>query len=295
MIIIKLMGGLGNQMFQYAFGRYLAFKHDVNLKLDVSQLNDTSFSTEHTIREYGLNVFSIAPEIAKEQVLKSYRRNKAGKIIDMFFLYLPFKMNGLYIREPHFRFFKKALNAPRSAYLDGYWQSEKYFIKIRGQLLDEFSLAAPLSEESKKIVEKIQSNNAVSVHVRRGDYLSIASNKKLFGTCDERYYTMAMDKISKSVAEPRFYVFSDEPEWFRENIRTSFPVEYVTHNAGRNSYQDLYLMSICKHNIIANSSFSWWGAWLNRNTEKIVIAPKNWFENNAKNIQDLIPESWIKL
>lgn len=295
MIIVKLMGGLGNQMFQYAFAKHLSVKNGVELKLDTSLLNNLALGEKFTIRDLGLSHFNIKPIFASDLELKRYNKSKFSKILDLIYLNLPFKINNLYIREPSFSFYKMALDAPNNCCLDGYWQSEKYFIDIRKELLIDFTIASELSSETKKLEEKIKSEQAVSIHVRRGDYITVKENQNLYAACNERYYKKAMDKIKEKHADAVFYVFSDEPEWFKENIKTKETIHYVSHNSGKNAYQDLYLMSLCKHNIIANSSFSWWGAWLNQNQNKMVIAPKDWFKNNYRDTRDLIPHSWIQL
>lgn len=289
------MGGLGNQMFQYAFARHLAIKHGVALKLDVANLNNSSLKGEYSIRDLGLSNFKIISSLASTSELKKYKKSKLGKLLDLTCLNLPFKLNDLYVREPFFKFYKKALCAPKDSYLDGYWQSESYFINIKKELLNDFTVVSELSVETKQLAEKISSENAVSIHVRRGDYISIPENQHLYSICESKYYLEAMKTISDMHKDVIFYVFSEEPEWFKTNVRSNHNVHFVTHNSGKNSYQDLYLMSLCKHNIIANSSFSWWGAWLNKNSEKIVIAPKEWFKNNIKDTRDLIPKSWIQL
>lgn len=294
MIIAKLSGGLGNQMFQYAFGRRLSLKNNTPLKLDVSELS-MPLKGEYTPREYGLNVFSINASIAQEDELKKYSKTKFEKIIDFSLLHLPININKLYVREPYFHFFKRALKAPKDSYLDGYWQSEKYFTEIRNTLLNDYSLSAEVSEKTAQLAKEIQNCNSVSIHVRRGDYISIASNSGLYEVCDVKYFMTAMDKISAVISNPKFYIFSDDSEWFRQNVKTNYLVEFVTHNSGKDSFQDIYLMSLCKHNIIANSSFSWWGAWLNKNPQKCVIAPERWFKSNSKDSRDLIPETWIKV
>jgi hypothetical protein len=295
MIIVKLMGGLGNQMFQYAFGKTLALKNKTELKLDVSSLGDTKTPGIHTIRYFQLDLYNINAAIASAEDLKKYKKGKAGKLLNMFLFYLPFKIQNLYIREPFFYFFKKGLNVPSNSYMDGYWQSEKYFNTIREELIREFTPAGSLSAQTMSLAEKIRSVQSVSIHVRRGDYVADPLNIKRFEVCSKSYYKQAMSAVTEKVSDPSFFIFSDEPEWFKKNIQTTFPVEYVTHNTGSNSYEDMYLMSLCKHNIIANSSFSWWAAWLNKNKEKIVIAPKRWFKDNSKNSKDLLPETWMKL
>lgn len=295
MIIVKLMGGLGNQMFQYAFGKALALKNKTELKLDVSALGDTLTPGTHTIRYFQLDLYNINAVIASKEDLIKYQKGKIGKLLNMFLFYLPFKIQNLYIREPFFHFFKKALNVPSNSYMDGYWQSEKYFNTIREELIKEFTPAGSLSAETMRLAEKIRVTQSVSIHVRRGDYIADPLNIKRFEVCNESYYKQAMNTITGKVADPSFFIFSDEPEWFKKNIQTTFPVEYVTHNTGLSSYEDMYLMSLCKHNIIANSSFSWWAAWLNKNKAKIVIAPKTWFKDNSQNCKDLLPETWMKL
>lgn len=295
MIIVKLIGGLGNQMFQYAFAKHLSVKRGVELKLDVTSLNNKTLEGNFTVRDLGLSHFNTKPVFANEAELREYSKSKFSKILDLIYLNLPLKLDKLYVREPFFSFYKKALDAPQDCYLDGYWQSENYFKDIKKELLSDFSLVSEVSDKTKQLAEKIKLEQAVSIHVRRGDYVSIPENQQLFATCDETYYLAAMKKITVANPSCIFYVFSDEPEWFKTNVHSEYSVRYVTHNSGNNSFQDLYLMSLCKHNIIANSSFSWWGAWLNQNPEKIVIAPKNWFKNNSKETRDLIPKSWIQL
>ncbi len=287
------MGGLGNQMFQYAFARHLSVKNNFELKLDVSLLNNETLGEKFTIRDLGLSHFNIKPVFANDLELERYNKSKFSKILDLIYLNLPFKINSLYIREPSFTFYRKALDAPKDCCLDGYWQSEKYFIDIRKQLLRDFAITSELSLETNQLADKIKSEQAVSIHVRRGDYITVKENQDLYAACSENYYIEAMNKIKENDAV--FYVFSDEPEWFKENIKSNKNVHYVTHNTGKYAYQDLYLMSLCKHNIIANSSFSWWGAWLNQNPNKMVIAPKHWFKNNYRDTRDLIPHSWIQL
>ncbi|MGZ6540009.1 MAG: alpha-1,2-fucosyltransferase, partial [Bacteroidia bacterium] len=288
-------GGLGNQMFQYAFGKSLALKHNVNLKLDISALNDKSIKEEYTIRNFALGNFNVHADLASAQEIKQFVKNKAGKLIDLASLYFPFKAENFYLREPSFSFFKKAFNAPANSYVDGYWQTEEYFSSIRKELLKELSPIKSLSPESILIADKMRKGESVSIHVRRGDYISIPQNNVLFETCSESYYYEAIKMIRNKFPDSFFYIFSDEPEWFKNNIRIDFPVEFVTHNIRENSYEDLVLMSLCKHNIIANSSFSWWGAWLNENPDKIVIAPKHWFKDKSKNTKNLIPQKWIQI
>lgn len=293
MIIAKIYGGLGNQMFQYAFGRFLSIKHKVPLKLDITALQK-DLDPEFTKRNFQLSVFNINAGIATDNEINEFTgKSKIAKVTDLGALYIPIK-NKIYLREPQFHFFAKALNAPSNAYIDGYWQSEKYFIEAREILLKEFSPKNKLSDKSQSLASQMLQENSVSVHVRRGDYVSIKQNQNIYETCSAAYYEKAITQIAND-KNAKLYVFSDEPQWFAQNVKTDLPFTIVDHNTDDNSYEDLLLMSKCGHNIIANSSFSWWGAWLNANADKKVIAPKHWFKSRDKNTKDLICQSWIQL
>jgi hypothetical protein len=153
----------------------------------------------------------------------------------------------------------------------------------------------PVSKSKQEIINEIMDTNSVSLHVRRGDYLINPRAKQLLVVCDAEYYLKSVEIMSSKVERPHFYIFSDDIKWAKENIIMPFKTTFVGENGPRKSYEDLRLMSLCKHNIIANSSFSWWGAWLNENPNKIVIAPKQWFRSSEKDTKDLIPESWLKI
>jgi glycosyl transferase family 11 len=294
MIVVKLMGGLGNQMFQYAFGRHLSVKHKTELKLDTSYLSDRSPKRNFSYRELELNAFNIKASLASEQDIKMFEKGMKRKILHHITLYFPFPSINLYLREPHFHFFKRGLSAPVNTYIDGYWQSEKYFRDSGEYVKEDFTPVKPLSDKSNRLKKEIQSNQSVSIHVRRSDYLK-PQNIYKYHICSENYYYDAMEIISRKISNPKFYIFSDEPGWFKEHIKTKFSVEYIEHNTGDSDYEDLCLMTYCKHNIIANSSFSWWGAWLSKNVNSIVVAPKNWFTDKQKKTKDLLPQSWIKI
>ena len=181
-------------------------------------------------------------------------------------------------------------------YLDGWWQTEKYFEEIGDELRKEITLIKPLSSYSKEIQDKIQNTNAISLHVRRADMVIDPHMANFHGTCTIDYYNKAIEFISKSVSSPHFFVFSDDYNWSVEHFKSIKYETTIIKNGADKNYEDIILMSKCKHHIIANSSFSWWGAWLNPNKNKIVIAPKKWFANAPKtNTKDLIPNNWIKL
>ena len=202
------------------------------------------------------------------------------------------------INEKSFCTFQSDLfDIKNSCYIKGFFRSEKYFIDIREELLKDFSLNVELNEKNKKMLEQIKNTNSVSIHFRRGDYTKKRVADK-YGSCSVEYYKNASKIIADSISEPiTLFIFSDDINWVRNNVKFDFETVYVDINLAKQGYFDLELMKNCKHNIIANSSFSWWGAWLNENESKIVIAPKWWMKDvdtTSKNV-DIIPESWLIL
>lgn len=292
MIITKLIGGIGNQMFQYAAGKSLAEHHGVELKLDIS---DFQF---YAHRWFSLNHFNITSQLASDEEISKFigkSKSKSMMIIrERLGRILPLKRRKIYY-EHHFHFDEKFFDLPPEIYINGYWQSEKYFKRIGSIILNEFSFREKIEGINKELAEQIQNCNSISIHIRRGDYVSNKLTNIMHGVCGIDYYLNAVKYISKNVEQPHFYVFSDEPEWARENLKTSFPMTFVTHNSGQNDFEDMRLLILCKHHIIANSSFSWWGAWLCRNENKIVIAPKKWFNEYKADTKDLYPDEWIIL
>ena len=292
LIIVKLIGGLGNQMFQYALGRYLAMKNNSTLKLDIQGFKN------YKLRNYDLNCFNIQENIATSKDLLGVSLpsdrfiRKLGKYVEM-------RITGFqqiqYIKEQNSDFQPEILSLGDNVYLEGYWQSEKYFSDIKNIIQKEFDFVDPLTSTSQDLAERIQNCEAVSLHVRRGDYVSDPKTNNVHGVCEVEYYCSAISMINKEVDSPHYFIFSDDPEWACSNIKPNAPTTYVKNNECLKDYEDMYLMSMCKHNIIANSSFSWWGAWLNKNPGKIVIAPKKWFNLKNMDTQDLVPDKWYKL
>jgi hypothetical protein len=191
------------------------------------------------------------------------------------------------------QFDKAVLSLPDNTYLDGFWQSEKYFADIRKTLLKEFSFKTKPSTTNAKILKAINNCESVSLHVRRLDYVTNKSTQAIHGFVSLEYYKRAIARMSATVDKPHFFVFSDEPAWAKENLKIDSPVTYVDHN--KKGFEDMRLMRACKHNIVANSSFSWWGAWLNDNPGKIIIGPEKWFNDISMNASDIIPSGWVKL
>jgi hypothetical protein len=292
MIITKLIGGIGNQMFQYAAGKSLAEHHGVELKLDI---NDFIF---YSNRWYSLNHFNITSQIANyDEIVKFTGKSKSKKLMilrERVGRLLPLQRRKIYY-EHHFHYDKEFFRLPPDIYLNGYWQSEKYFKIIEQLILNEFSFRENNEGQNKELAGQILDCNSVSIHIRRGDYVSNKLTNIMHGICGIDYYLNAIKYISKHIEGPNFFVFSDEPDWAKENLRTFFPMTFINHNYGQNDFEDMRLLSLCKHHIIANSPFSWWGAWLCRNENKIIIAPKKWFNEYKADTKDLYPDNWVLL
>lgn len=255
---IHLKGGQGNQMFQYAYARAKGQNGPVVLN---------TYDLEHpahgdTPRVYALGAFTLA---SVELICKP--------------------------RHPLERMFEKVMRRLKRDW--GYWQSPKYFEHIREMLLKDFSLARPLSPAATTYRGQL-SENAVSLHVRRGDYVSNPKVQKMYGACSLSYYERAIAKINERVATLQWFVFSDDIAWVKENL--SLPASTVfVQGTDLSAAEELWLMSRCRHNVIANSSFSWWAAWLNQNPDKMVVAPEPWFDYAPAFTRDIIPDTWIKI
>jgi len=290
MIIVKLQGGLGNQLFQYALARQLAEIHKTEFKLDVS------FFQTYKLHAYSLSPFNIQEKIASQNETEDliYNSPTLMDILQQKILRKKPVINSNYIRENYFHYDSGILSLPDNVYLDGYWQSEKYFSNIGNIIRSEFSVRKLQSGENKEMSEKIFSKNSVCMHIRRGSYTMPPYNAT-HGTCQMNYYLEGIDYFSKKIKNPHFFVFSDDPDWTSKNLKINSDITYVNHNSVNNDFEDLRLMSQCKHHIIANSTFSWWSAWLCNNPGKIIIAPQDWFKSGDRDTRDLFPASWIRL
>lgn len=290
MIIIKIIGGLGNQMFQYAAGRRLAIKHDTTLKLDISGY---SVGEGITPRDYELKVFNIQENFATAPEIQRFRKFDKSILKRISPALSEALRSKRYIKEKHYHFDPKILDLPDDVYMDGYWQSEKYFKNVENKIREEFSFKVKPQAQNQKLLKQIEKSSSVSLHIRRGDYVKNPAVKKILENLGLDYYQETVSMIAKKIANPHFFVFSDDIGWVKKHLNLKYPTVFIGHNKGPKSFEDLRLMSQCKHNIMANSSFSWWGAWLNEYPKKIVIAPKRWFADK-RNTSDLIPDNWIK-
>lgn len=291
MIIVELNGGLGNQMFQYAVGRALALKRRMSLVLDTDSFQ------RHPLRRYRLGHYNIHARTLKRFDRALFNSPK-----------LPFRVvRGLghqgitplrftVIDEAQYGIYdERVATTPGHLYLRGYWQLPTYFAEIAAELQQDFTPTQPLSALSVVVAQHIRAVNAVSIHIRRGDYVNDAATNARHGTMSPDYYYQAMTRIAQQVSSPHFFLFSDEPEWAKAHLHADFPLTIVDHNRGDRDYEDLYLLRLCKHHIIANSTFSWWGAWLSDAPSKTIIAPEQWFKSGESNVQDLVPETWLRL
>jgi len=207
---------------------------------------------------------------------------------------LTFRSQSYVVRERHFQFDPSVLDLPDGVYLDGYWQSPRYFSDVQPVIRGAFSFDRKVSEQNRALAARISDADSVSIHVRRGDYTSVRS-LNYHGVCSMEYYRSAVRTMASKIRNPVFYVFSDDPAWVKENCSFCRPMIVVEHPGQEQAYTDMWLMSLCKHHIIANSSFSWWAAWLSANPEKIVIAPRQWFRDPNIKTDDLIPAAWLRL
>jgi hypothetical protein len=297
MILVRLAGGLGNQMFQYAAALRLAAVHGTVLKVDTSRLQRSD--PIDTPRDYALGCFNISAKMASlaesANCEKLHKRDSSPILRILHKYYQGRATSGFrYIRQQGTAFDRTVMGLPDNVCLDGFWQSEKYFLDIRALLKEEFTLRDPLDDESLRLAEKILNCPAVSLHIRRGDYLTNPHAARHHGTCDMDYYARAVQFITKRIPAAHLFIFSDDPQWTEANVRFDLPTTFVSRTDAAGDGRDLILLTLCRHHIIANSSFSWWGAWLSDNQGKTVIAPARWFTDPARDTADIIPEGWLR-
>ena len=290
MILSHIIGGLGNQMFQYAAARALSLANDVPLRLDVRD-----FAGYRLHQGFELSrVFVCNPEIATDEDVRDLLGWRASWFARKILTRPGFAVlrGSRLVVEPQFNYWPDIRLVSHNTYLVGYWQSEKYFSDASECIREDFVFRQSFSGQNVEIARKIDKTTAVSLHVRRGDYISHAKTNAVLGLCSLSYYREAIMHIAERVENPEFFIFSDDIAWVKECLEIDFPCNYVDHNQGSESYNDMHLMSLCRHHIIANSSFSWWGAWLGSNIDKIIIAPRNWFAT-GKDVKDLYPDGCV--
>lgn len=294
MILVNLKGGIGNQMFQYAAGLALAEKKHTPIKLDIYQLLNTQDSDVYTKRDFELGIFNVSAETATPEERRLYLEQEKKIWYRIRRKLLPALIKRKIFREPSLHYFPEINEQGNNVYLDGYFQSEKYFSHCKEKIRKEFTFREELTGLNAVNKELILDCNAVSIHVRCGDYLKKINLGLFGGICTPEYYKASIAHIEAKIEKPVFFVFSDDPVIAAEIIGSKKSIHFITGNQGNTSYNDMRLMSLCKHHIIANSSFSWWGAWLNKNENKIVLAPKKWLNDPNCKIEDILLPEWIK-
>ena len=283
---------MGNQMFQYAFGKQLAHKLNTELFLDLTLLLDRARGKDIVYRNYDLDIFNLDPKFLISPILlKNIYKVKLPAVGKLFRKIAARKYH--YIREPHFHVNEQYIAEPKdNTIYEGWWQSEQYFSEVREEIKQEFSFKHPNLPLSENLFQKIEATNSVCLNVRRTDFLKVAT----LNTTTKTYFLNAVDLMANKVPSPHFFIFSDDIPWCRENLQLPYPFEVIGHeHKGQKFGNYLKLMKTCKHFIIPNSSFAWWAVWMNDQPDKIVIAPKNWFSEEDIDTSDLVPKSWIRI
>ncbi|RMF48323.1 MAG: alpha-1,2-fucosyltransferase [Deltaproteobacteria bacterium] len=293
MIFVRLMGGLGNQMFQYAAGRRMSLARQTELVLDDRALLDPAAGD--TPRKYELGAFGVKARLVTEDEraqLALFETGPLGRIRGRLFSLVAGRARIERVVQEHGGLTaSEFLEIPDHSLLSGYWQSETYFADIGAVLAGDFSLRQPLSAEGKELHRQIQDSEAVALHVRRGDYVTNPRARACHGLLPPAYYRRAIARIAEYQPNARVFVFSDDPHWCRNELDLSLPAVHVPAR-DVSPAEDLWLMSRCRHAVLANSSFSWWGAWLQRNPDGLVIAPSRWFADARRDASRLYCPNW---
>lgn len=289
MVIVRLMGGLGNQMFQYAVGRRLSLDSRAPLKLDLSWFDDHGVDTKRT---YQLDGWRTHAQIASSEDLAAFGsgpRRLGQRVLERMRL-----VRRNVIKERKTGFSRRVLTAKPPVYLSGYWQNEQYFKAIEMTLRGDFQLASSPCKHVLGLVTVASRDSTVSIHIRRGDYVNNPVTNAAHGTCSVDYYLRAVRIIVEKIPSPTFLVFGDDLDWAKDNLKFPGDVYYVSHAEDCLPHHDIWLMSHCNHHVIANSSFSWWGAWLSKG-RGAVIAPKRWLQDESHDCRDTVPVRWETL
>lgn len=283
MIIVRVMGGLGNQLFQYAL--YRKFQEDgKEAYLDISWYMDKAANRKYQLDIFNTKILTCSQK--QKYALANNDKNIIGLVRRKFF-----GNRESHIVEAEMGRFNPDILKLQNGYLDGYWQTGDYFKDISGLLREEVVLKDVLDMKNENMMTDIEGTNSVAIHVRRGDYLKV--HDRYGGICTEKYYNSGMEYMEGHVRDAHYFVFSDDMDWCRDFFGSKSNVTYVDINDENSGYYDLILMSKCHNMIIANSSFSWWAAWLNKNQGKIIIAPNKW--QNGSDATDTVPDEWVRM
>jgi hypothetical protein len=287
MIVVRLAGGLGNQMFQYCYGLNLAKKYNTKFYLDTSYLLDRKPKENFVFRNFDLEIFKLDDKYYGGTI-----NHPIPKFLKYINLFLPLSFKNFY-KEASFEFDKNSNKTPaKKIYFEGYWQSPKYFNESINDVISSFEFNVDFSEKVLDKIIEIENSNSVCINVRRGDFV----DNSFHGTMGTDYYQKALDLLLKETGkELKLFIFSDDMEWCKSNLQFGQETYFVEHDyKGEKFSSYLYLMQTCKYFIIPNSSFAWWAAFLAKYPKKIIYVPKNWF-NSTLNTSDLIPSNWIRI
>lgn len=294
MVVVQLTGGLGNQLFQYATAKALSIHHNTELLLDVSAYHRKELPDLEVPRNFELYNFAgvvekliQASEIQNEKQFSFLKERKIEKI-------LPNYKRQVY-KEPFYHFDANFFRCKQQVFLKGGWQSPKYFNNYADNIKSILQLKETTYNKIKPKALTLENTTTVAVHIRRADYLRKPVILEWHGVLGKEYYAKAFEVLSKHTNIDKVLYFSDDPEWVAKELVSLMPGEIVSNEVSFTPYEDFYLMQHCTHNIIANSSFSWWAAWLNPNPDKIVVAPQRWFNKAPLNTKDVYPEGWFKV
>ena len=296
-VISTLTGGFGNQLFQYAVGFAVAKANDSSLRLDLRHYQPPHPPGPPRPLQLGRLRAQVEPIRLIDKVRLSFSFHNYREIRGSRWMR---KKPLRWLPLPRFRRFDDTGTfnpnvlevTPGDVYLTGVWQTERYFAAVRNELLEQFQFRQQPDAANREMLDRIAEKTAVSVHIRRGDYLHPDT---LTRPCSIDYYERAFAWMAERVTDANYFIFSDDPDWVKANLKAPAGSRYVTHNVGKNDTEDLRLMSHCNHFIIANSSFSWWGAWLSPSPGKQVVAPTRWYPQGHQSETDLVPQSWTRL
>lgn len=291
MKIVKILGGLGNQMFQYAFYIALCQRHtDEEIKIDLNSFRGyrlhNGFEVERIFRLPPAPRSSIADLLKLAWPYLHYRLWQLGSRV------LP-QRSSMCVEARNMAYCPQVFDDEGDTYYDGYWQDDRYFAEAIDEVKRAFSFPPFADVRNIEIAQVIQSSHSVGIHIRRGDYLK---HKKYAGTCPASYYDAALQTILRQHTVDNIYVFCNDRTWYGTHIAPllqDYDVTYVDWNLRQDSYRDMQLMSLCQHLIIANSTFSWWAAKLHQRDNGTIVAPKRWFAYDHYHVS--LPEGWMAI
>ena len=294
-LIVKIKGGIGNQLFQYAFAKYLEKNSHQLIKLDYSScVGCSDITCENRLKYFNISVDEVTQSEMKDVCLSKHnaplltRKYKIQTLCELLF------NKSYYFEKQKNRQFIDYSSLGKKRYFDGYWQSWKYVYEVRDELNKDLIFNNEISQLTKQTIFKIQKEEAVFIGIRRGDYISSKKARKRYGSFSKEYYVSAMKYVSDIVRNPVFYIFSNDIDWCKKNLDfNGFNVVYREPHLQTNDLEELLIMSSCKHAIIVNSTFHWWGAFLIKNPNKIVVAPNEWFCDGTK--IDIVPNEWVRM